>query len=402
MVAKKLIIAISVMFCSLLIIISVSIAFATKKKILSSGLKYGIILDAGSSRTTAFVYQWPAEKKHNTGLVTEKYHCRIEGPGIATYKENPKQAAIAILDCLNRTLKIIPKERYSTTQVCLAATAGMRLLELQDKPAAQRILSEIEALFKTLPFNFGRVHILTGREEAIYAWISANYLKGNLVKRNNKQYRHPFIVRTSGALDLGGASTQIAFTPRRILNKLATPAKVMLYGHKYVIYTQSFECYGKDEAERRYLVNIYQAFSAFYYTKRALKLPTSFTLTTFTETLWSFCTKSWAELKVMLPKDKDRYRKGYCFSGNYMRTLLISGYKFKPASWKRISFNKKVDGNEVNWSLGYMLNVTNQIPREIKGKENMIKLAILSKVLIVFSSLLMFSIFIIYQMIKHP
>ncbi|XP_042187615.1 ectonucleoside triphosphate diphosphohydrolase 3 isoform X5 [Callorhinchus milii] len=326
MVAKKLIIAISVMFCSLLIIISVSIAFATKKKILSSGLKYGIILDAGSSRTTAFVYQWPAEKKHNTGLVTEKYHCRIEGPGIATYKENPKQAAIAILDCLNRTLKIIPKERYSTTQVCLAATAGMRLLELQDKPAAQRILSEIEALFKTLPFNFGRVHILTGREEAIYAWISANYLKGNLVK----------------------------------------------------------------------------AFSAFYYTKRALKLPTSFTLTTFTETLWSFCTKSWAELKVMLPKDKDRYRKGYCFSGNYMRTLLISGYKFKPASWKRISFNKKVDGNEVNWSLGYMLNVTNQIPREIKGKENMIKLAILSKVLIVFSSLLMFSIFIIYQMIKHP
>ncbi|XP_007896333.1 ectonucleoside triphosphate diphosphohydrolase 3 isoform X2 [Callorhinchus milii] len=455
--------------------------------------EYGIILDAGSSRTTAFVYQWPAEKKHNTGLVTEKYHCRIEGPGIATYKENPKQAAIAILDCLNRTLKIIPKERYSTTQVCLAATAGMRLLELQDKPAAQRILSEIEALFKTLPFNFGRVHILTGREEAIYAWISANYLKGNLVKRNNKQYRHPFIVRTSGALDLGGASTQIAFTPRRILNKLATPAKVMLYGHKYVIYTQSFECYGKDEAERRYLVNIYQAseskwpyqspcwpsgynetvsmkdlfgslctaskkpanykpddeitftgtgnpakcqelvyllfdfkacagkhycsfsgiyqptvrgkfmaFSAFYYTKRALKLPTSFTLTTFTETLWSFCTKSWAELKVMLPKDKDRYRKGYCFSGNYMRTLLISGYKFKPASWKRISFNKKVDGNEVNWSLGYMLNVTNQIPREIKGKENMIKLAILSKVLIVFSSLLMFSIFIIYQMIKHP
>ncbi|XP_007896335.1 ectonucleoside triphosphate diphosphohydrolase 3 isoform X3 [Callorhinchus milii] len=417
MVAKKLIIAISVMFCSLLIIISVSIAFATKKKILSSGLKYGIILDAGSSRTTAFVYQWPAEKKHNTGLVTEKYHCRIEGPGIATYKENPKQAAIAILDCLNRTLKIIPKERYSTTQVCLAATAGMRLLELQDKPAAQRILSEIEALFKTLPFNFGRVHILTGREEAIYAWISANYLKGNLVKASESKWPYQSPCWPSGynetvsMKDLFGSLCTASKKPANYkpddeitFTGTGNPAKCQ----ELVYLLFDFKaCAGKHYCS---FSGIYQptvrgkfmAFSAFYYTKRALKLPTSFTLTTFTETLWSFCTKSWAELKVMLPKDKDRYRKGYCFSGNYMRTLLISGYKFKPASWKRISFNKKVDGNEVNWSLGYMLNVTNQIPREIKGKENMIKLAILSKVLIVFSSLLMFSIFIIYQMIKHP
>uniref|UniRef100_V9KLG9 Ectonucleoside triphosphate diphosphohydrolase 3 n=1 Tax=Callorhinchus milii TaxID=7868 RepID=V9KLG9_CALMI len=365
----------------------------------------------------------------------------------------------------------------------------MRLLELQDKPAAQRILSEIEALFKTLPFNFGRVHILTGREEAIYAWISANYLKGNLVKRNNKQYRHPFIVRTSGALDLGGASTQIAFTPRRILNKLATPAKVMLYGHKYVIYTQSFECYGKDEAERRYLVNIYQAseskwpyqspcwpsgynetvsmkdlfgslctaskrpanykpddeitftgtgnpakcqelvyllfdfeacagksycsfdgiympkirgkfmaFSGFYHISRALRLPTSFSVTSFSETLLSFCTKGWAELKFILPDDKDCDIRQYCFDGFLMHTLLIHGYKFSPIRWKKISFMETVNGIHVKWSLGYMLSITNTIPQEIEEIRSKISTTTFQIVLSVFVGTGIISILVICKL----
>ncbi|PNJ74645.1 ENTPD3 isoform 4, partial [Pongo abelii] len=34
-------------------------------------LRYGIVLDAGSSRTTVYVYQWPAEKENNTGVVSQ-------------------------------------------------------------------------------------------------------------------------------------------------------------------------------------------------------------------------------------------------------------------------------------------------------------------------------------------
>ena len=52
-----------------------------------------------------------------------------------------------------------------------------------------------------------------------------------------------------GALDLGGASTQITFIPS---NGTIAPYLLRLYGRQYKVYTHSFLCYGKAEAERKY------------------------------------------------------------------------------------------------------------------------------------------------------
>ncbi|KAK2090094.1 hypothetical protein P7K49_031350 [Saguinus oedipus] len=41
--------------------------------------EYGIVLDAGSSRTTVYVYQWPAEKENNTGVVSQTFKCSVKG-----------------------------------------------------------------------------------------------------------------------------------------------------------------------------------------------------------------------------------------------------------------------------------------------------------------------------------
>ena len=65
---------------------------------------------------------------------------------------------------------------------------------------------------------------------------------------------------TLGALDMGGASTQITFyTPD--LKKEATnyTEEVQLYGANYSVYTNSYLCYGIDETIRKYmayLVNV--------------------------------------------------------------------------------------------------------------------------------------------------
>ncbi|KAJ8379709.1 hypothetical protein SKAU_G00004870 [Synaphobranchus kaupii] len=32
---------------------------------------YGIVLDAGSSHTTMYMYKWPADKQNDTGIVTQ-------------------------------------------------------------------------------------------------------------------------------------------------------------------------------------------------------------------------------------------------------------------------------------------------------------------------------------------
>jgi Golgi nucleoside diphosphatase len=60
-----------------------------------------------------------------------------------------------------------------------------------------------------------------------------------------------------GALDLGGASTQITYIPE-LKDSLhhGYNATVTLYGSEYNVYTYSYQCYGLNEAYRRYLAQL--------------------------------------------------------------------------------------------------------------------------------------------------
>lgn len=65
---------------------------------------------------------------------------------------------------------------------------------------------------------------------------------------------------TYGALDLGGASTQITFVPED--KGIESPSNALyfrLYGKDYSVYTHSFLCYGKDQALRQKLAKDIQA-----------------------------------------------------------------------------------------------------------------------------------------------
>jgi len=42
-------------------------------------LKYGIVLDAGSSHTSMFIYKWPADKENDTGIVGQHSSCDVRG-----------------------------------------------------------------------------------------------------------------------------------------------------------------------------------------------------------------------------------------------------------------------------------------------------------------------------------
>lgn len=68
------------------------------------------------------------------------------------------------------------------------------------------------------------------------------------------------ISETSGALDLGGASTQITFVPNELSSE--SPENLLyfrLYGKDYIVYTHSFLCYGKDQALQQKLAKDLQA-----------------------------------------------------------------------------------------------------------------------------------------------
>lgn len=42
-------------------------------------LQYGIVLDAGSSHTNVYIYEWPAEKENDTGVVKQMEVCEVKG-----------------------------------------------------------------------------------------------------------------------------------------------------------------------------------------------------------------------------------------------------------------------------------------------------------------------------------
>lgn len=61
---------------------------------------------------------------------------------------------------------------------------------------------------------------------------------------------------TVGALDFGGASTQITFATQDDIEDETDLMKLRLYGYEYSVYTHSFLCYGQDEVLKRLLAHI--------------------------------------------------------------------------------------------------------------------------------------------------
>lgn len=63
-------------------------------------------------------------------------------------------------------------------------------------------------------------------------------------------------------MDLGGASTQIAFAVEEDY-KGEDYLHIKLYGYSYNVYTHSFLCYGKNEAEKTLLDKVLRVRKAF-------------------------------------------------------------------------------------------------------------------------------------------
>lgn len=62
--------------------------------------------------------------------------------------------------------------------------------------------------------------------------------------------------QTVGALDLGGASTQITFVSREEIEDSENNMTLRLYGQDYSLYTHSYLCYGQNEVLRRLLAHL--------------------------------------------------------------------------------------------------------------------------------------------------
>uniref|UniRef100_A0A673VJC6 Ectonucleoside triphosphate diphosphohydrolase 8 n=1 Tax=Suricata suricatta TaxID=37032 RepID=A0A673VJC6_SURSU len=383
--------------------------------LLPTDAKFGVVFDAGSSHTSLFVYRWPADKENDTGVVSQALACRAKGPGISSYASNPAQAGESLQACLEEALALIPEAQHQETPMFLGATAGMRLLSQKNSSQARDIFEVVTQVLGKSPLDFWGAELLAGQDEGALGWITINYILGVLIKYSfSGEWIQPPEGTLVGALDMGGASTQITFVPGGPILDKSTQATFRLYGFEHSVYTHSYLCFGRDQMLSRLLAQLVQSSSSplvrhpCYHSgyRATLSLAELYespcvhtaappglgwnltvegtgnpgACVSAIRGLFNFSScqgrRHCAFDGVYQPPvrgpfyveasspGQDRWLRDYCTSGLYMLTLLLEGYGFSEETWPGIEFRKQAGGTDIGWTLGYMLNLTNTIPAE--------------------------------------
>lgn len=168
-----------------------------------NSVDYVIMIDAGSTGSRIHVYEFDTCKSP-PALLNE--HFKMLDGGLSSYDTDVKGAAASLDPLLKVALEKIPSDKQGCTPVAVKATAGLRLL---GKEKSDNILQEVRAHLETdYPFAVVEgdgISIMDGKDEGVYAWITTNYLLGNIGNEEK--------IPTAAVFDLGGGSTQIVFEP---------------------------------------------------------------------------------------------------------------------------------------------------------------------------------------------
>lgn len=271
---------------------------------------YIIIIDSGSSGSRAYIYNWlrplelirstkreddeddnyedinfeederdgdptnPDEITYEGKLASlklpkittnKKWHKKVK-PGISTFNKSPQDVGKKHLkDLLKLAKKVVPKAQHSRTPVFLHATAGMRLLPIEEQ---QSILENVCTYFRTksafyIPDCASHLDVLSGEVEGLLGWLSINSMIGSF--ENATDHDHGKNHSTYGLLDMGGALTQLVFQPNstELEEHKEGLFSVELYDigikdqdiskQTFNVYSNSFLGLGMYEAQSKYL-----------------------------------------------------------------------------------------------------------------------------------------------------
>ena len=365
---------------------------------------YALLIDASSSGSRIHIFEWLPGEANGLPRVEaapavreageEAWQLVVDG-GLSDYAAEPELAGESLAPLLEFAQRKLAEAGAApaAASLHLKATAGLRLVS---EPARSEIMDDVRATLEASSFDFRTAEIISGQQEGVYGWISVNYLLGQLGGG-----RFP----TVGALDLGGASTQITFVP--IDFPESEGAVLELGGTTYRVYSHSYLGFGQDQARqavaspacfpRGYpmaptgevgsgdfaacraaireflerpcaegdcsLMGVYQpplygdffAFSGYGYISSFLGLDQNLSLPDLERRATAYCESDWQQVLTDYPGEGLRkYLPTYCFNAVYVATLLTDGFGFAPDT-RRVATPRQVQGSEVSWVLGSLL-----------------------------------------------
>ncbi|KAI0273519.1 nucleoside phosphatase family-domain-containing protein [Gloeopeniophorella convolvens] len=237
--------------------------------------RFGIVIDAGSSGSRLQIYSWRDARVVRSELGAkasyalpkvekgtqedENWVSKVE-PGLSSFAEDPDGIPAYLAPLLRHAQTYIPPSLHSQTPLFLLATAGMRLLSAEQ----QATVLETTCQFLRFHSDFridspspvgpcgSSVRIITGEEEGLFGWISVNYLMDGFGPSDSDR-------TTYGFLDMGGASTQIAFEPsleERNKAQNLIDVRLRLMGGEEIshrVFVTTWLGYGTNQARERYV-----------------------------------------------------------------------------------------------------------------------------------------------------
>lgn len=339
-----------------------------------------VVMDVGSTGTRAYLYQYQQnEEKQLTSvnLLTKK----TKSGGLASVKES------AVDEYMSDLLLPILDEINDKTAIKLSilGTAGMRLLS-----------DDLQTNLYQVAKDFGQMHgfkvmaarTISGQEEGVYAWLGVN--APSILNHSPKK-------DFSSIIDIGGASTQIAYLIP-LDKKPLSGRNIIIQDKKYFIYSQSFLGLGVNEAMHQLMDNNncfakgyplsgkktgngnwqacqksievlidvvhgvkvkapksqWVALGALPFLAKSLDthLGDSFLLSKLLEQGRSdFCQTTWSSIKARLPNDV-KYTFGYCFQSNYLAALLQGAYGMD----RQTMIKTEGGDNGYGWTAGALID----------------------------------------------
>ena len=362
----------------------------------NSNDKFMAIIDAGSSGSRIHVFEISQQPNSAVPAIHELTvdNPKVK-PGLSSFVNNPQDSGASLTPLLDnaKTALVAHGANPHTTALYLMATAGMRLVPTAEQKAIYDNVKQ--TLGNTDYTDVKTVGTIPGYQEGEFGWLAINY--------NTNDHSFPAPWHTTGALDLGGASTQITYehSPNAIAKVDPSDIQTLTIGNnQYTVFAHSFLGFGQDQARTTIMPFYHHDFSACYpknysddgqpelgtstgfsWNKCSAEIkqyvrqnhinqivPFDATTKSFTAfsgyafTLQFFnannpneleaaaktqCTQSWQQFQGAHQGVDPKYLANYCFNAAYITTLAKTGYHYSPLT------TYKVTGDAQDWTLDF-------------------------------------------------
>ncbi len=347
---------------------------------------YKIFVDAGSTSSRIHLFQY-TQADTETPVINELFTESVKPP-LASFANDPQDAGASLKKLFDDvSAQLQAKGVTSPVPVNVFATAGMRLLPVdQQSPIYHDVTAYLHNHYTLL--TPGDIETIPGQMEGLYDWLGVNYLEGSFQKHQV----------TTGALDMGGASTQLAF---EAVSSSKDMLMVTVNGQVYSVYSISFLGLGQDQARStmgnsslatacyppNYPMNgnavgafnyancqlsyaqiiadhhvdaqviptaamKFIAFSGIYYDYQFFMPDLVANQPGFETQIKTVCAETWSQLQAAYPAQSAAYLSTYCANGVYVDHLLYDSYHLTDP---QLTFASKINNQSIDWTLGAAL-----------------------------------------------